>query len=171
MTLRQAVRLYPKGIGWAAVISACCIMEGYCIALISNLYSFPPFDKKYGKLQSDGSYDISASWQAGISDGNQCGQIVGLIRTFQFPTPNRRGVDDFQVTGYGVEKFGYRPFMLATLIYMCIVITGFFCAPSVQILLVSACLAGVGFGVFMSSKFPKKQLSGAFLGISNTELF
>ena len=80
MGLWQGVKLYPKAIGWAAVISATCILEGFSIALIGNFYAFAPFNRKYGTLQPDGSYQVSASWQAGISNGAQVGQIVGLLR-------------------------------------------------------------------------------------------
>lgn len=80
MTLLQGVRLYPKAIFWAVAIAMCCVMEGYDIALIGNFYAFPPFNRKYGELQLDGSYQVPARWQAGISNGAQCGQIVGLLR-------------------------------------------------------------------------------------------
>ena len=55
-------------------------MEGYDIALIGNFYAFPPFNEMYGQLQPDGDYQVPAQWQAGISNGAQCGQIVGLLR-------------------------------------------------------------------------------------------
>lgn len=80
MTLMQGIKLYPKAIGWAAVISTCCIMEGFSIALIGNFYAFAPFNRKYGELQPDGTYQVSASWQSGISNGAQVGQILGLLR-------------------------------------------------------------------------------------------
>lgn len=80
MSLWEGIKLYPKAIFWAAVISACCAMEGYDIALIGNFYAFPPFNRKYGELQPDGSYQVPAQWQAGLSNGAQCGQIIGLLR-------------------------------------------------------------------------------------------
>lgn len=81
MSLLQGIKLYPKAIFWAAVISLGCAMEGYDIALIGNFYAFAPFNRKYGELQPDGSYQVPASWQSGISNGAQCGQIIGLLRT------------------------------------------------------------------------------------------
>lgn len=83
MTLLQGIRLYPKAIFWAALIAMCCAMEGYDIALIGNFYAFPPFNRKYGQLQDDGTYEVPAQWQAGISNGAQCGQIIGLLRAAQ----------------------------------------------------------------------------------------
>lgn len=80
MGLIQGIKLYPKAIAFAVVISLCCAMEGYDIALLGNFYAFPPFNRKYGELQPDGSYQVPAPWQAGISNGAQCGQIIGLLR-------------------------------------------------------------------------------------------
>lgn len=80
MGLFQGVKLYPKAMFFSVIISLCCAMEGYDIALIGNFYAFPPFNRKYGELQPDGTYQVPASWQAGISNGAQIGQIVGLLR-------------------------------------------------------------------------------------------
>jgi len=82
MGLWQGIKLYPKAIFWAGLISLCCAMEGYDIALIGNFYAFPPFNRKYGELQPNGTYQVPARWQAGLSNGAQCGQIVGLLREF-----------------------------------------------------------------------------------------
>lgn len=80
MTLLEGIRLYPKAILFALGVSLCCVMEGYDIALIGNFYAFPPFNRKYGELTADGSYQVPPQWQAGISNGAQCGQIIGLLR-------------------------------------------------------------------------------------------
>jgi MFS transporter, SP family, general alpha glucoside:H+ symporter len=90
MGLLQGICLYPKAIFWAALISLCCAMEGYDIALIGNFYAFPPFQRKYGELQPNGTYQVPARWQAGISNGAQCGQIVGLLRKRSPSPPPRR---------------------------------------------------------------------------------
>lgn len=62
------------------------------------------------------------------------------------------------VTGYGVEKIGFRPFILSVLFYQCAVTTIFFVAPSIKMLLLAECLAGIAFGVFMSSLYPMPML-------------
>ena len=66
-------------------------MEGYDISLINNFYGFPPFKQKYGTLQPDGSYEITAQWQAGLSNGANIGEMVGLL-----------------LNGIVSEKIGYR---------------------------------------------------------------
>lgn len=43
--------------------------------------AFDTFNRKYGELQSDGSYEVPARWQAGLSNGVQCGEIIGLFST------------------------------------------------------------------------------------------
>lgn len=78
MTLLQGIRLYPKAVFWSVVISSCIVMEGYDISLVGNLYAFPAFNKKYGVLGSDGTYQIPAR--------------VGRSPLF------------FQVTGFGVDN-------------------------------------------------------------------
>ncbi|KAG8623568.1 hypothetical protein KVT40_008544 [Elsinoe batatas] len=123
MTLMQGIRLYPKAIAWGALIAMCCAMDGYDIALIGNFYDFPPFNRKYGELTPSGDYQVPAPWQAGMSNGAQIGQIIGLL-----------------LTGFGVERFGYRPFLLGVLCYQACITTIYFVAPSIEILM----------GVYMS---------------------
>lgn len=57
------------------------------------------------------------------------------------------------VTGVGVERFGFRIFILGVLCYQCAVTTIFFVAPTIKILLVAECFAGIAFGVFMSGMY------------------
>jgi len=135
MTLLEGVKLYPKAIAWAALIAMCCAMEGYDIALIGNFYAFPPFNEKYGNVQPDGSYQVPAKWQAGLANGAQCGQIIGLL-----------------CTGLGVERFGFRKFILGVLLYQTCITTIYFTAQSIEVLMVGYVLGGIAFGVFMSGR-------------------
>lgn len=61
MSLLQGIKLYPKAVAWSVLISTCIAMEGYDISLVNNFYAFPQFNQKYGTLQADGSYQVSAS--------------------------------------------------------------------------------------------------------------
>lgn len=67
------------------------MQEGYDVCLVNNFYGFAPFNKKYGVLTSDGSYQIPARWQSGLSNGAACGEIIGLF-----------------INGFVSERFGYR---------------------------------------------------------------
>jgi SP family general alpha glucoside:H+ symporter-like MFS transporter len=91
MTLMQGIRLYPKAVLFSFIISTCIAMEGYDVCLVNNFYAFPPFNRKYGVRGDDGTYQVPAAWQAGLSNGAQCGEIIGLF-----------------INGWVSERFGYR---------------------------------------------------------------
>lgn len=78
MTLLQGIKLYPKAIAWSVLISTCIVMEGYQISLVNNFYAFPQFNEKYGHQIDDGSYEVSAAWQAGLSNVSvPCSPVEG----------------------------------------------------------------------------------------------
>jgi SP family general alpha glucoside:H+ symporter-like MFS transporter len=133
MTLRQAIRLYPKAIGWSILLSTAIVMEGYDVVLMQNFYAFPTFTKRYGQLQPDGSYQIPASWQSGLSNGANVGEILGLF-----------------LNGIISERYGYRFTMMASLAAL----TGFifipFFAQNLQTLQVGEVLMGIPWGVFQT---------------------
>lgn len=60
MTLLQGIKLYPKAVAWSVFISTCIVMEGYDISLVNNFYAFDQFNKKYGELTADGTYEVPA---------------------------------------------------------------------------------------------------------------
>jgi hypothetical protein len=55
LTLRQAVRLYPKAIAWSIFVSLGVIMLGFDPQLIGNLYASPQFVRHFGQLDVDGN--------------------------------------------------------------------------------------------------------------------
>jgi hypothetical protein len=50
MTFTQAIKLYPKAVGWSLLLSTAIVMEGYDTALLGNFYAFPQFRQRYGEL-------------------------------------------------------------------------------------------------------------------------
>jgi MFS transporter, SP family, general alpha glucoside:H+ symporter len=59
MGLFQAIRLYPKAVGWSMLLSTAIVMEGYDLMLLSNFYAFPPFTRHYGLYDpKSGSYQV-----------------------------------------------------------------------------------------------------------------
>lgn len=73
--------------------------------------------KKFGNLQPNGSYTISAAWQSGLSNGSTIGQLPGLL-----------------LAGYLTERFGFRQTLVFTLVLIpCIILIQFF-APSLAVL-------------------------------------
>jgi len=59
--------------------------------LMGSFYAYPAFQAKYGQLLPDGTVGLSAPWQAGLSNGVNVGEILGLF-----------------VNGIVSERYGYR---------------------------------------------------------------
>ncbi|KAK2933610.1 Sugar/inositol transporter [Fusarium oxysporum f. sp. vasinfectum] len=133
MTLMQGIKLYPKAVAWSILISTCIVMEGFDIVLVNNFYAFPQWNKKYGQLQPDGTYQVSAAWQAGLSNGANVGSIIGLF-----------------LNGWLSERFGYRYTIIGCLIWLSACITLFFTAQNVQMLLAAEILCGLPWGIFQT---------------------
>ncbi|TGO18775.1 hypothetical protein BPAE_0365g00070 [Botrytis paeoniae] len=133
MSLLQGIRLYPKAIGWSLLISTCIAMEGYDVCLLSNFYAFPQFNEKYGEQLPDGTWQVPARWQAGLSNGANVGEIIGLF-----------------INGWVSEKFGYR-YTVMTCLSLIIAFTAiFFTAQDVIALEVAEVLCGIPWGVFQT---------------------
>ncbi|ORY26959.1 putative trehalose transport-related protein [Naematelia encephala] len=133
MTLREGLRRYPKAVGWSVLLSTAIIMEGFDVVLLNNFYALPQFSKKYGVEVTPGEYTVTAPWQAGLSNGAQVGEIIGL-----------------GINGWASERFGYRKTMIAALSAMiCFIFIPVF-AQNVQTLLVGEILQGIPWGVFQT---------------------
>ncbi|GMF68177.1 MFS alpha-glucoside transporter [Aspergillus flavus] len=133
MTLWQAIRLYPKAVGWSVLLSSTLIMEGYDLALLSSMYASPAFNQKFGRQASDGKWTVPASWQSALSNGARVGEVIGLL-----------------INGLVSERLGYRWTMVSALTAMIGVIFLFFFAVNVQMLLAAEILAGIPWGVFQT---------------------
>jgi SP family general alpha glucoside:H+ symporter-like MFS transporter len=67
MTLVQAIKLYPKAVGWSVVLSSALIMEGYDLALLGSLYGSPQFNQKYGVYNATSKkWTVPAQWQSAL---------------------------------------------------------------------------------------------------------
>jgi SP family general alpha glucoside:H+ symporter-like MFS transporter len=133
MSLWQGIKLYPKAVGWSVLISTCIAMEGYDVCLLSNFYGFPQFQRKYGEQLPDGSWQITAPWQAGLSNGMMVGEIIGLF-----------------INGFVSERFGYRYTVMTCLVLIIAFTAIFFTAQTVVHLLVAEILCGIPWGVFQT---------------------
>lgn len=122
----QALKLYPKSVGWSMLLSLAIVMEGYDIVILSSFYALPQFNKKYGVPLPDGTYTIPASWKSGLSNGALCGEIIGLF-----------------INGIVSEKYGYRKTMIISLFAMIGFIFIQFFAPNVQTLLIGEIFCGI----------------------------
>ncbi|KAL6152229.1 hypothetical protein ACJQWK_04295 [Exserohilum turcicum] len=134
MSLFQAIKLYPKAMGWSVVLSSALIMEGYDLALLGSLYGSPEFNKKYGVLNPDtGKYSVRASWQSALSNGARAGEVIGLI-----------------INGFVSERYGYRNTMIGALMAMTAFIFILFFAPNVETLVIGEVFCGIPWGMFQT---------------------
>ncbi|KAJ7204956.1 MFS transporter [Mycena pura] len=133
MSLMQGLRLYPKAIAWSVLISTCICMEGYDVCLLSNFYAFPQFNRKYGEQLADGTFQVSAPWQGGLSNGANVGEILGLF-----------------LNGWVSERYGYRRTVMACLVCLVGFTAIFFTAQNVVALQVAEILCGIPWGVFQT---------------------
>lgn len=88
---------------------------------------------KYGEQLDDGSWEIPARWQAGLSNGAYCGEVIGLF-----------------INGWVAERFGYRYTLLASMVWLTGFITLFFTAQNVETLLAAEILCGIPWGIFQT---------------------
>ncbi|EHL00806.1 putative Maltose permease MAL61 [Glarea lozoyensis 74030] len=109
-------------------------MEGFDKAFLTAFFAFPEFQLRYGEFQpKTGEYEIPASIQAGITNGVNAGQIIGLL-----------------VNGWLADRFGYRYVMLGCLFLMvCFIFLQFF-AATIYMYMGAGVLLGVPWGVFQT---------------------
>ena len=133
MTLLEGLKTYPRAVGWSVLLSICIIMEGFDIVLINSLMALPAFQLRYGEKLPDGTYQVSAAWQTGLSNGALVGEIIGL-----------------PFIGIVVERLGYKKTMILALSLL----TGFifiaFFAVNLPMLLTAEILMGIPWGAFQT---------------------
>lgn len=79
MSLWQGLKTYPHAAGWSILFSTALVMEGYDTSLVSGLYAYGPFQRAFGVEGENGEYQLTAAWQAGLSNGALVGEILGNI--------------------------------------------------------------------------------------------
>ncbi|KAL2681428.1 hypothetical protein Neosp_009039 [[Neocosmospora] mangrovei] len=130
--LWQALRLYPKAIGWAAYFSLGIIIAAFDPQLIGQLIATPAFQKRYGR-EHDGEFYIAAPWQSALNMGAPIGQILGAF-----------------TAGSLMEKIGRKKsFGLCTISIIGCVFIQFF-SNSLAVLFVGELFAGLVLGVFVT---------------------
>ncbi|KAH6962024.1 general substrate transporter [Ilyonectria sp. MPI-CAGE-AT-0026] len=134
LSLLDALKLRPRAVFWSLAMSTAIIMEGYDTMLVGNLFAQSAFKKKYGHLVGEDTYEIPASWQAGLSNGSACGQLIGLL-----------------LAGYVSERFGFRKTMTVGLSLISALIFIPFFAPSLEVLEVGQILFGIVLGLFQTT--------------------
>ena len=86
----------------------------------------PQFQEHFGEKQSDGTYQISAAWQAGLTNGRTVAQFFGLI-----------------INGWVSEKYGYRWTVIVCLTLIAAWTSIYFTANTLVEVLVASILSGI----------------------------
>ncbi|KAK6864807.1 hypothetical protein PG990_005755 [Apiospora arundinis] len=135
MTLREALKLYPKAIAFSMILSASLVMEGYDTALLKNFFAYPAFREKFGQPVHDGSgsYQLTASWQSALQAMVQVGEVVGLY-----------------LAGTLAERYGYRKTLLGSLVFMILVNFVLFFAQNLGMLMAGEFLCGLPWGAWQT---------------------
>ncbi|KAF1992206.1 sugar transporter-like protein [Aulographum hederae CBS 113979] len=133
MTIWQSLKLYPAAVGWSVLLSTAIVMEGFDIVLIANLLALPAFKLAFGELQPDGSYELTAAWQSGLTNGAYVGEVLGLL-----------------IMGVVAERIGYRKTMIGALVALTGLIFIVFFVQSLPQLLTGLILMGIPWGVFQT---------------------
>ncbi|KAI1179862.1 sugar porter family MFS transporter [Nemania sp. FL0916] len=133
LSFRDAIKLYPKAVGWSAFVSIGVIMLAFDPQIIGNMFAIAQFKKDFGVYHpEDGTYVIPAKWQTGLSLGNPLGQVVGAL-----------------FSAYPMELFGRKwTFFACVGLTAGLVFIQFF-ARSLQALLVGELLGGLVLGCFV----------------------
>lgn len=129
----QSVKLYPKAIMFSVILSLAIIMEGYDTALLGNFYGLPQFRESFGKQLANGDWQITSSWQSGLQNGANIGQIMGLL-----------------IAGILADRFGYKKTMIGALIMVCGSIFLLFFAQNIGMLMAGEILIGIPLGAFQT---------------------
>ncbi|RYP60341.1 hypothetical protein DL771_010554 [Monosporascus sp. 5C6A] len=133
MTLLQSIKMYPKAIFFSMTLSLCIIMEGYDVQLLGNFYGLLQFRQKFGVPLENGDWQLTASWQSGLQNGTQVGQILGLM-----------------VAGILADRYGYKKTVLGALFALIGFIFILFFAQNIYMLLVGGILCGLPWGAFQT---------------------
>ncbi|KAH8690285.1 putative maltose permease [Talaromyces proteolyticus] len=131
MTNLTAFKLYPKAIFFSFIFSLAIVMDGYDTSLLSSLYAYPEFQRRFGEKLVNGTYSITSSWQSGLQNGTQAGQILGLM-----------------FAGAIADRFGYRRTMFTALTLVIGFVFVLFFATNVQMLFAGEFLCGLPWGMF-----------------------
>jgi SP family general alpha glucoside:H+ symporter-like MFS transporter len=152
----EACRLYPKEIFWCAVFCLGVVMAGYDGQIIASFYALPAFQKRFGSLASDGSYQISAPWQTALGMGSPIGQVIGTL-----------------CVAWPLEWFGRKiTYTVVNLGVIALIFMQFF-APSLAVLTAGEILCGIFWGCLVligplyASEVAQIKLRGILTAMTN----
>jgi hypothetical protein len=118
--------------------------------------AFPQFNRKFGVKLADGTFQVPAPWQAGLS--NVHASLASQLDPCPSLTLGSQGANVGEIIGLFIngivsERFGYKYTILVCLIIMAGLIAIPVTANSVEALLVYYILAGVPWGIWQTCSF------------------
>ncbi|PCG89411.1 Major facilitator superfamily domain, general substrate transporter [Penicillium occitanis (nom. inval.)] len=130
-TFLEAIRQWPKAVGWAFLFCIAVVMAGFDAQIITTFFALPAFQQRFG-YEYDGKYIIPAPWQMALNMGNPIGQVLGAL-----------------ACGWPLEKLGRR----LTLALCCVWSIGFvfvqFFSTSIGMLCAGEILGGLAYGFYV----------------------
>ena len=134
MGLKECLQTFPRAVMWSIVLSLAIVMEGYDLNLLSSMYGFDAFNKKFGTYYPDiDKWEVPTKWQTSLSMAYSLSQVLGLF-----------------IAGIVADKVGYRKTMMVNLIACVALIFIQFFAPNIETLLAAYVLLGVNWGAYQT---------------------
>jgi sugar porter (SP) family MFS transporter len=122
-----------RAVLWSMLLSTAVIMEGFDILLIQNLIAVDSFQRTFGQQLPDGSYELTAAWQAGLTNGAILGEMIGLA-----------------MNGVLADRYGFKKTMIGGLVAITFFIFIPFFATNIIQLLVGLIVMGIPWGIFQT---------------------
>jgi SP family general alpha glucoside:H+ symporter-like MFS transporter len=122
-----------RAVLWSILLSTAVIMEGFDILLIQNLIAVNSFQRTFGQQLPDGSYELTAAWQAGLTNGAILGEMIGLA-----------------MNGILADRYGFKKTMIGGLVVITFFIFIPFFATNIIQLLVGLIVMGIPWGIFQT---------------------
>ncbi|KAL1406558.1 hypothetical protein Q8F55_008264 [Vanrija albida] len=130
---RKALKNFGPGIFFSMMLSVALIMEGFDVAINGSYWGQSWFLKRFGDLQPDGTYVVSASWQAACGNASGVGSLIGLM-----------------ANGYSQYHWGSKPTYLVAMVGMAAAIFLPVFATNVKVLFAGNFACGLFWGVFQT---------------------
>jgi len=108
-------------------------MEGMDVGLVNNFFGQPAYKAKFGVAGANGVKAIPANWQTAINNGQQAGQIVGLL-----------------FNGWAQSRYGSRKIYMGAMAMMFGTIFILVFANSLGMLVAGNIVCGLPWGVFQT---------------------
>lgn len=109
-------------------------MESYDVFLANNFLALTVFDRDFGSLQPDGTYNIPPRWTSALSCSGQLGALIGVF-----------------LAGPLTSRIGYRWATILGLMLLNAFIFVFYFADSLGVIFAAQILEGIPWGIFIAN--------------------